>query len=165
MRRGDISSDEDDDYEYEPIRRKSSNRTLFIVLGVVGGMLLLVILVCAGLIYWGATRFSQFSVPTAEADRFLDDLKLGQLNNAYARTSRAFQTQQTLAQFQNFIKQFPAFTNQSSRTYTGFNVVSGAGGSRATLHATVFGPGISVSFTLFLVEEGGQWKVDQLTIP
>jgi hypothetical protein len=164
MRERDNGNDEEADYDYRPKRRKSSNKTLFIILGVVGGVVLLVVLGCAGLIYWGVNKFSQFPNLTTEADRFLDDLKTAQVDAAYARTSRNFKRAQAPAQFQAFLKQFPAFTNQTSRRYTGFNIFSGVGGARGTIHATAIGPGNSVSFTLILVEEDGQWKVDQLTI-
>jgi len=165
MRRRDISLNEDDDYEYEPTKRKSSNRTLFIVLGVVGGVLLILVMGCAGLAYWGVLSLAGFSDLTTEADRFLNDLKNGQVDAAYARTTRQFQARQTQAQFQDFVKQYPALTMQSSRTYTGVNVFAGTGGSRGIVNVTLMGPGNSLSFTLVLSDEDGSWKITQLNMP
>jgi hypothetical protein len=166
MRERDDLYDEEDSYDYRPKRRQSSNKTLFIILGVVGGVLLLVVLGCVGLLYLGFSTFSKFPNPTAEADVFLNDLKTGQVDAAYARTTRVFKTAQTAQQFQNLVKQYPALTTQTSRAYTGFNVYTGTGGSRANLHVMVTaGSGNSLSFTLVFTQEDGQWKVDQITIP
>jgi hypothetical protein len=166
MRERDDRYEEDYDHEPRSIRKKSSNKTLFIILGVVGGVLLLCILGCVGLAYWGFSTFSSLSEPTAEANAFLDNLKAGQVDAAYARTTRVFKTAQTPQQFQNFVNQYPALTTQTSRTFTGFNIYTGTGGSRANLHVAVnAGPTNAFAFTLVFTQEDGQWKVDQITVP
>jgi hypothetical protein len=165
MRRRDISLNEDDDYEYEPIKRKSSNRTLFIVLGVAGGVLLILVVGCAGLAYWGFRNFAGFPDLTTGADRFLNDLKNRRVVAAYERTTKQFQSRQTLAQFHAQVQQHPALTTHTSRTYTGFNVFSGPGGSRGTVNVTLKGPEERLAFTLVLSDEDGLWKVTQLNMP
>jgi hypothetical protein len=163
--RDDLPDDPEQQFDEERLRRHSQRRTLFIVLGVVGGVVLLVGAACGGLIYLGIRAFSQFPNITADADMFLDDIKSGQLDAAYERASTGFKSRQSPQQFRAFVSQYPALTTQTSRKYTGFNVFTGSGGTRGRVSATVLGPNSSLSFTLVFIQETGQWKVDQITIP
>jgi hypothetical protein len=147
-----------DSEDHKPIPPKSNNRTLFIV---ISGVLLLVVLGCAGLMYWGFKSFSNSPI-MAEADGFLNDLKEGQAEAAHARTTKAFQERLPLAQFQAFLKSYPALTAQTSRTYKVANSIQGLSGK---VGVTVFGEGPPVEITLIFAEENGELKVDDLTLP
>jgi hypothetical protein len=142
-------------------------KTLLIIFGAIGGVFLLCGLGCGGLIfYWlSPNPFSSMPNVMTEVDIFLDALKTDQVHVAYGRTSRAFQTRQSFEQFRAFVAQYPALTEQTSRQYGGLNIVSGTGGTTATIEATVLTANNSLAFTLIFILEDGQWKLDQFTVP
>jgi hypothetical protein len=161
MHEHDGPLEDEDGQDYEREKAKSGKRTLYIVLGAVSGGLLLVVLGCAGLVYWGFESISN-SPMIHEADGFLNDLKEGQVDAAHARTTKAFQERLPLAQFQAFLKSYPALTAQTSRSYKVANFIQGLSGK---VGVTVFGEGPPVEITLMLAEENGDLKIDDLSLP
>ena len=101
----------------------------------------------------------------ASADAFLNDLGAQRIDNAYARTSKTFQSGQNLTQFRAWVKQYPALTTHTSRSYSGINIFQQPGETQGIVRATVLGPQNSLSFTLVLVKEDERWKVKSLTVP
>jgi hypothetical protein len=147
-------------------RGKSGTRTLIIILCVVGGGFLLAALACGGCIYFGVKAFPEIQAAQQSADLFLNDLGAGRVDQAYqTHTTQAFQASQSLAQFRAWVNQYPAVTTQTSRQYSGVRIHSGTGGTQAFIQATVLGPNNTLSFTLILVKENDQWKVNRITVP
>lgn len=141
-------------------------KTLLLVLGIVAVVVLLVVLGCGGLIYLVWTKVvPEFQALQTSADGFVQDMRDNQLQSAYGRTSAGYQARQNFAQFQALVAQYPALTTYTSRTCSGINVSSNAGGTQGTARYTVIGPNNSLSFTLILVQQNGQWRVDRFTVP
>ncbi|MHB1426522.1 MAG: hypothetical protein ACYC3I_25455 [Gemmataceae bacterium] len=142
-------------------------KTLLIVLGIVGVVLLMIVLGCGGLIYLMVTKFvPQFQAVQTSADAFVQDIHAGQLQSAYGRTSASFQARQTFPQFQALVTQYPALSTYTSLTCSGVHISSTTGaGTQGIVRYTAVGPKNSLSFTLILVEQNGQWRVDSFTVP
>src|SRR5262245_36843688 len=88
--------------------RSSSTKTLVIVLSVVGGLVLLGILGCVGLVFWGLrTVTTELPVAQAAATAFLDDINAGRLDEAYDRTSQGLRSALSREQFEAFVARFP----------------------------------------------------------
>jgi hypothetical protein len=121
---------------------------------------------CAGFMFWGFKNFSgDMAGAQAASDAFIDDIRAGQIDAAYGRTTNSFQAIKPLDQFRQFVKQYPALATYTSRTPGGVFVNKQPGLTTATLRSTVIGPGNSLSFTLVLKKENEEWKVDQFTVP
>jgi hypothetical protein len=155
----------------------SSNKGLWITLGVVGGIFLL----CGGIVlafvlggfFMARHAAKSIGESIAEgieevdgetvAEEFLDEIGAGHLDSAYEElTTRGFRTRQTLQQFRAFVDQHPGLKKP--------RVVDGNPESstpiRVTVKATVIpqkGPPIQA--TVQMVKEDDEWKVDRLTIP
>lgn len=141
-------------------------KILLLVLGIVALVVLLIVLGCGGLIYLVWTKVvPEFQALQTTADGFVQDIRSGQLQSAYGRTSAGFQASQNFAQFQGLVSLYPALTTYTSLTCSGINVSSNAGGTQGTARYTVIGPNNSLSFTLILVQQNGQWRVDSFTVP
>jgi hypothetical protein len=148
---------------------RSGNRTVLVVLLIVAAVLLIVGLACAGLValaVWGVNMaMTQMTALTTTTDAFLNDLQANRVQAAYDQTSQGFHARLSREQFAALVKKYPALTTWTSRSYNGFQVNTTPGSARATVRVTLVGPNNSLSCTLVLVEEGGQWKVDDLTAP
>lgn len=141
-------------------------KILLLVLGIVGVVLLGIVLGCGGLIYLVWTRVvPEFQSLQTSSDAFVQDIRNNQLPSAYGRTSTGFQARQSFPQFQALVTQYPALRTYTSLTCAGINVSSTTGGTRGTVRYTVIGPNNSLSFTLILVQQNGQWRVDSFTVP
>ena len=145
--------------------RGSSRKIWVLVLSLGGGLLLLCGLSCGGLVFWMANMFRELPAVQVGADAFLDDLRAQHVAEAYARTDKAFQSKQSLEQFRAWVKQYPALTSNTSRSYTGLNIYQQPGGTQGIVKATVLGPNNSLSFTLILAKENEQWKIHSITVP
>ncbi|HZV07831.1 MAG TPA: hypothetical protein VE999_22290 [Gemmataceae bacterium] len=141
-------------------------KILLLVLGIVGVVVLVIVLGCAGVIYRLWTKVvPEFQALQTASNAFVEDIHTGQFQSAYGRTSAGFQARQTFPQFQAFVAQYPALSNYTSMTCSGLNVSSTTGGTQGTVRYTVVGPNNSLSFTLILVQQNGQWRVDSFTVP
>jgi hypothetical protein len=141
-------------------------RILLLVLGIVGVVVLVIVLGCAGLIYVVWTKVvPEFQALQTASNVFVEDIRTGRLQSAYGRTSSGFQARQSFPQFQAFVAQYPALSSYTSLTCSGINVSSTNGGTQGTVGYTVAGPNNSLSFTLILVQQNNQWRVESFTVP
>jgi flagellar basal body-associated protein FliL len=155
-------------------RDNSGNKTVLVV-SIVGGIILVVVLACGGMAYLvvlGMRGFSQamssFGQQFAEmqnamatAETFLDDFAQGQLDEAYAQTTKAYQQRVNREQFQALLDKHPAFKKATHDPLqpNNFNTAT------FRLTTTVTNPdGVSATCTLQLKKEDEQWKVDRFSI-
>jgi hypothetical protein len=147
-------------------RRGSTAKTLIIVFSIIGGFVFLAILACAGFMFWGIkTIGGDMAGAQATADQFVNEIRAGHIDAAYAGTTNNFQAIKTSDQFREFVKQYPALTTYTSRTSGGVFINKTPGLTTATARVTVLGPGNSLSFTLILNKQNESWKVDQFNVP
>jgi hypothetical protein len=145
--------------------RGSINRTLLIVLIVLGSAGLLVVLACAGCGLWTFKALSTDLPPAREAaDAFLDDLKFDRVKEAYAKTSQGFQNAQTFERFRDYVDKFSTLKTHTSRTFDGGRVFQGTGGKQATITMTLHSANKAMPCILTMVPEDGEWKVQYLSI-
>ncbi len=127
---------------------------------------LVVVSACAGLLVWGIkSTASNVSDTQVCANSFLDEIQQNRIDSAYAQTSTGFKRNHTPEQFTNLVTEYPALSSHTSRTLGGVSVFAQPGGSVATVQMTVVSSNNSLSFTLSLVQENGQWKVDSISVP
>ena len=114
----------DDRFDDRPRRRDggSSNKTLFIILGIVGGMIGLSCLGCAGFFGWGVfqakkgiEQLADSFGPSLAADAFFTNVKLNP-RTAYVSTSQGFKDRQSEAEFKKFVDAHPILTEQVATT-------------------------------------------------
>lgn len=148
---------------------RSGNRTVLLVVLLVAGVLLLGGLACGGLValavYGVNMAVTQMATLTTTTDAFLNDLQANRVQAAYDQTSGGFHQRLSPEQFAALVKKYPALTTWTSHSYGGFQVNTTPGAARVTVRVTLVGPNNSLSCVLVLVEEGGQWKVDDRTLP
>jgi hypothetical protein len=170
-----------DTRDYERSQTRSSNSTLWIVLAVVGGILL----VCGGgiagvgfLVYYAVKSArekievvqkqvqeeNEIALAQGAANDFLSDLRFGLLDAAYNnKTSEGFRRRKNLFQFKQFVDVNPAFKTSAFPQIT---MQRPAQATSATAKVTLQNNlGQQVNATIQLVKENGIWKVDDVTIP
>jgi hypothetical protein len=180
--------DEYDDIE-EPRPRSSSsgNKDLLLVLGIVGGVLIVITLVCGGIglyvfysVRKAASNVQQSIAASVEkmqqeqqrsegarefAQSFLQDLKDNQTDAAYEDTTANYQKKMSLDKLKAMVKQREQVIAQQLRLQPdpnanplGPNTVY-----RFTETILVHGDG-SYNLMIAVVMEANQWKVDQFSI-
>jgi hypothetical protein len=160
-----------EDERHDDRRRptRGSNSTLWIVLGVLGGLFVLAIAVCGGLAYFGfqtaKDMVGQFTVATGAAEQFLDKLQANQIPAAYQSTSTSFRAGMSQEKFEKFVAQYPMLTGHTGRTAGTFNMMQVNGVNKFRIQYTLTGPNNGTTCTMMLVEENGTWVVDSLTVP
>lgn len=98
----------------------------------------------------------------AEATRaFFDAVRGGNAATAYAQTATSYQASHTMDQFQAGLASMPELAASSDQTISNRNVQAGQG---ATMGGTLQGPSGMTPFSAHLVEEGGGWHIDELTV-
>jgi hypothetical protein len=156
-------------FDMRPItpRTAASNvKVLVIVLVCVAVLGLIGVAACCGLGYWGfKTATKELESSQAAAETFLDQLKAGQIQQAYQSTSADFKAQQTFEQFSAFVTQNPNLTAHTSRTMGGFNFSTVNGVKTATLPYTLSGPTGATNCTITLTDSGAGWQVSKVTVP
>ncbi len=116
------------------------------------------VLFCGGAIGAGIAAME----PPAEATRaFFAAVRSGDVPAAYAQTAESYRDRHTLEQFTSGLSGMPALAASADQTISSRNVQAGAG---ATLGGTVSGPGGDTPFTAHLVEEGGLWRIEALSV-
>ena len=161
------------------------NRALWPILAIVGGVLLVVALLCGGVVYlWftilragsemvketqqnlvhfaGVARQEiEASLQAQQAARaFLDDCLAGRHNAAYAATTAAFRKAMTAAQFKDLLDQHPV-RQRPPLTVADLQPIFGL---RQYRHGANAPTGELVQFTVTMVQEGNTWKADQLAV-
>jgi hypothetical protein len=164
--------------------RDNSTKIVLIVLGVLGGVVLLcgggIIVSLVAITILGKSATATFSSaatgvssspmspvvssgPAASAGdvhaAFLQDLKSGNAEAAYGRTTAAFRQRQSLDQFRALVNKAPGLRNFKSSSNA-----SSSTGSTAKVDGTVTSPAGQTSYTVELVHEPDGWKVDQFTV-
>jgi hypothetical protein len=106
--------------DYDRPERSSGTRTVFIVLGILGGLFLLGVIGCLGVVGWGVFNFQkQFSGMIATftaSEAFLSDLQANRIDVAYASTSAAYQAKTSRKQFDEFLAEHPLLTKHTLHT-------------------------------------------------
>lgn len=149
-----------------PRTAASNTKILIIVLICVGVVGLLGCLACGGFGFWAfKTASKELEASQAAADAFFDKLKANQVQQAYDSASADFKSQQTLAQFTQFVTANPILTQHTSKTMGGFNMSAVNNVKTATIPYTLSGPAGNTTCTLTLTDSGTGWQVKNLTIP
>src|SRR5262245_25735025 len=147
----------------DPIPRKSA---LPLILGLIGGGLILLVVVCGGATIWFFQGLSaETPLAQASAEAFLEDLRANRIEAAYAQTSQGFQAKTTEEQFVAFVKAFPVLTTHRSSTLALQGLQRGTKGTNASFAATLRGPNGAGTCRVLLIKEGEVWKVQALNVP
>jgi hypothetical protein len=155
--------------------QRSSNKSTLLILGIGAAVLGVCLLVCGGLFYLGMKAFSDamssgmannlpLDMDDSEevADQFMSDIADSRADLAYARTTTEFQQRQPFPQFRAFVGKNPALKNYESDSLRQTNLDP----TKATYVGEVTGPnGARVSFTIQVVKDGEEWKVNRFSIP
>jgi FHA domain len=128
---------------------KQSRRTLWIVLGVVGGVVIIGIIALFALV----SAFA--STPPKTLDTFCNALKSRDYQTAYNQLSSFRKTKISEPDFANL------FTPANSCTYS----TPSENGSTATTTLTFFTGSGSVDGPTNMVQENGVWKIDAINLP
>jgi hypothetical protein len=112
--------------DYDRPARSSGTKTVFIVLGIVGGLFVLGVIGCLGIVGWGVFNFQkQFSgmIATITAgEAFLTDLQGNRIDAAYASTSAEYQAKTSRKQFDEFLAKHPLLTKHGYHTQRSANL-------------------------------------------
>ena len=179
--------DYDDLDEPRPRSSSSGNKDLLLVLGIVGGVLLLIALVCGGLgiyvfytVRKAATQMQQSIAANVEkiqqeqqrsegarefAQSFLQDLKDNEAEAAYKDTSANYQKKMSLEKFKALVKQRAKVIEQQLRLQPDPNTNPYGPNTvyRFTETILIHGEG-TYNLVIAVIKEGSQWKVDQFSI-
>jgi hypothetical protein len=163
------------DNDPETSGHRSSNRSL-LILGIVGGILCVILVACGGVIYlsvrvlsgpvtaeWrSVTMGDEIQASETAAHRFMTAISRGRAGDAYAGATEGFQSRQTLQQFRDLVNGNPAlkyYRGQIARDAV-FEP------DRNTYRGKLGDPnGMTTSFTVVVIKDGENWKVDRFTIP
>jgi hypothetical protein len=157
--------------------RDNSTKVVLIVVGSVVGVLLLLLLACAGVgfIYiHKAGQALQAMAPQLQAQgelvmadgaaqEFFNDLGGGLVEQAYGNTTAGFRARQTLPQFKKFVEGHPLLTKLANAQHDPVNNPPGA--QQLTFPYTLPGEGGPQRVTVQVVKQGDDWKVDAVTVP
>jgi hypothetical protein len=161
----------------------SGNKTLLIVVGVVGGVLIVALLICAGVVYLmvnAARQAAQAMKPMMEmmqdiqkapgvADAFLADIRAGRLDAAYRSTTEAFKKRMSEKEFTELIEKHPAFKESAELV----NMDTNQAGKQAQPFPSTYRFRYTaaskddknrIEFTVTVDKENEQLKVDQLQV-
>jgi hypothetical protein len=150
-------------------RTGSSSKTVWIVLGIVGGLLLLVCGGCiiGGFFIWKSPLGQKVQAATGAqlaAQDFFQRLGSGNVETAYNATSKGFQSRQSLAQFRAFVDRNPGLKSAQNPTFqVDANSMTETSSKFQVIIPTT--SGATLNGTLRMIKEGDQWKVDDFTIP
>src|SRR5262249_30927114 len=148
-------------YPYAPPPPPRSNRTLWIVLSIIGGVVLLVCIGCIAIVLVFGRSFVQ---PAFVATQFCQDLNTQNYSDAYSLFSSRLQSQVSLSAFTT-LAQGAAGSGQITAC-----TVSSAGDGNiqfgdttATLPLTITRSGTSQEGDVTLVKENDAWKIDVIS--
>ena len=115
-------------------------------------------LFCGGAIGAGMAAME----PPAEATRvFFGHVRGGDLATAYTDTASSYQASHSQAEFEAAVSTMPELASSTDQTISNRNVQAGLG---ATMSGTLQGPSGNTPFSAHLVDEGGIWHIDGLTV-
>jgi hypothetical protein len=160
------------DADLEPSSRRSSRGYVLLIVGIIGGVLCVILLVCGGIIYLGVrtvlpawrsiTMADEIQASEMAADRFMKMIARDGVEPAYAGTTQGFQSRQTLQQFRDMVDRNPTLKDYE----WGMALEKDFDPDRNTYRGTIEDRnGMTMSFTVVTVKDGQSWKVDRFTIP
>jgi hypothetical protein len=127
--------------------------------GVVGGLgCLAVAAAVLGVVFGGAYFMTKGAVEAAQAQ--LKDLKSGNLDAAYARTTPGYQQDHPQPAFTAFVQRHPGLVGNTDSTFSERSVKN----ETARLAGTLSHPSGTENVVYELVKEGDTWKVANLTV-
>jgi hypothetical protein len=148
-------------------------RTVLIILGVVGGIVLLIVLTCAGIVYYWTRSVTGLVSSVAKTvtdmqaahqvgESFLADLGQGRIDVAYAATTADFRKGQTKEQLRQYVDGFPLLKQPTTRWLT----LTQTAGTLVTFEVSLTGqkPGEALHGSIRLAKEGDTWKVDHFSL-
>jgi hypothetical protein len=132
-----------------------------VVLLMSAGLCALLAFSCGGLFYWGYGRMQEAE---ASAEAFLDRLAEGRLDEAYDRTSSAFQAAAGRERFAELLAKYPLVTSRSNRMRGPWKTRGTPQGVLVFLQYKLTGSGGSLPIEVIMIREG-EWKVVSLNLP
>lgn len=165
-------------YADEP--QPSSNKTVLMVLGILGGIFLLVVLICAGVVVFVISamkpaieqgmQMAQTLAQGMEAGRtFLEELRKDRLDAAYSMTTEAYQKRVSRQQFEELLAAHPElkqggpiqaedlrFTGSTPTTPRFICTITPSEGKPLDVHLTLVREGEVMRIDNFVVEPAGQ---------
>ncbi|MBA3678759.1 hypothetical protein H0W80_01000 [Candidatus Saccharibacteria bacterium] len=146
----------------EDNKPKSSKKIIFIILGVIAGVIILIIL---GLFLLLGGINSATSAPLTASDTFLKTIQENKSDTAYAMTSKAFQSAETLEQVKVFFDRYraqirPDYTSVISKKVTTTNGVETA---TIIYNAQTKSDSKNVYVRVVLEIESGVWKIRDIS--
>src|SRR5262249_51249450 len=141
-----------------------SNRTLWIVLSIVGGFVLLACIACVALGIVFTNFAGNFIKPVGVVTQFCQDLRAQDYTDAYDLFSTNLEARITRADFINRSQRI----DSSDGFVTACRVTSGDGtnvqvdASTVTLPVTITRNGNAQEGNITLVKDGDTWKIDTL---
>jgi hypothetical protein len=169
-------------------RESSGSNTVVIVLAIIGGIVLGIVLVCGGLVYFViqkmapainavAQSIGDLKTSTAAAHAFIEDIQSKRLDAAYDATTAAFQARVSRKDFNELIQKHPELEDSSivrkQALRPSFENHRGGGPDAAeipnfqTLTYTCDFESAAdepMELSLTVTKEGETFKVDQFTI-
>jgi hypothetical protein len=143
----------------------SPRRTILIILGIAGAGALLMILVCAGVVYWGVGMFTNVQQANVTANVFLDDLAAGRIDRACEKMAPTFRARTNSEHFRSILKRYPIFTERTRRSTLGMRAFQRPTGVQAVIQMNLVSPRNSLSLVMSLVKVNRQWRVESLNLP
>jgi len=143
-------------------KSKSSKKIVFVILGVVAGIILLIIV---GLFFLLSGINSATSAPLSASDTFLKTIQANKPAAAYAMTSKTFQSAETQEQVQTFFDKYRAEVRPDYTSVISKNVSTTNGLETATImyNAQTKSDSKNVYIRVVLEVESGVWKVRDIS--
>jgi hypothetical protein len=164
----------------------SGSRTTLIIVGIIGGVVLVFLMVCGGLVYLGIRAFKETMEPLVEgvkemaesqavANQFLENIRANRLDAAYQSTTEGFQKGMSRKAFDELVQKHPELKQPAFSLE--FDPRQGAAQPQGQAQIKPFsGPyhfrsvalgkrdKESGEFTITVAKENGVLKVDELTL-
>jgi hypothetical protein len=141
-----------------------SNKVLWIVLAIVGA-LVLGCACCAGGIFFFWGKFGSQTMAAAESQpmalSFLTDLGSNNIDHAYGLTTKNFQSRQNKGAFKAMVDRHAGL--KSAGTWQLAPDLPNSTADLVIFKAT--SSGSSVSCTIKMAKDNGQWRVEDFTVP
>jgi hypothetical protein len=99
--------------------------------------------------------------PANATRSFFGHVRAGQIELAHAETSSGLRARYDVAQLRAALAGMPELAASTDQTISQRNVQAGVS---ATMGGTLEGPSGGTSFSATLVQEGGVWRIDGLTV-
>jgi hypothetical protein len=136
--------------------KKGKGPVFWVVMGCCGCLLLSML--GFGAIVGGAFFMSSGAVEAVRAQ--LSDIKAGNLDAAYARTTASYQATHSAAAFAAFVERHPGLKGNTDSTFTNRKVEN----NTATISGSLTHAAGTESVSYTLVKEGQEWKISGIVV-